>query len=271
VSFWGGGAAIAATALLIGFAFTQINYVVLGWPIGFVFPTAELVLVTVGFALGATIWLVGVWRSARRQRAEKKGAASVLAQVAVVLLALSFARSYVRDIGPLFVDVFSDLLEDPQWGSRTVEIGTSGRMLVIKGYITRSVVSDLKKNLEENSHVSVVMLDSGGGRQRAAIDAMRLVRSRHLDTFVSGECVSACTITFLGGRRRMIAREARLGFHAARAGSDVVETVDNDLMNELVSGGVSRDFLSKAFSTPEVWFPTETELREAGVITTTMN
>lgn len=267
-SLFGGGGAVMATALLMSFMIAEINLVVLDWPIGFVFPMIELVLVAFGLALVLAIWLVGVWRSADRRRLEKKKvASSLLAQVVVVLLTLSFAEAYITGILPLFQDAFADLIEDPEWGARSVELIDGGGTLEVKGYITRSVVKDLEKKLDENSRISVVLLTSGGGRQRAAVQAMRLIRNHHIDTLVSGECASACVITFLGGRRRLITMDAQLGFHAARAGGEIDGDGDPGLIDEIAGSGVSRDFLDKAFSTSQMWYPDPRELIKAGVVT----
>ena len=267
-SLFGGGVAVVAAALLMSFTIAQINLVVLDWPIGFLFPMVELVFVACGLALALAIWLIGVWRSADRRRLEKKRVvSSVLAQVVVVLLALSFARAYIADVVPLFPDAFADLIEDPEWGTRSVELMDGEGTLEVRGYITRSVVKELEKKLEENPRISVVLLTSDGGRQRAAVEAMRLIRNHRIDTMVSGECISACVIAFLGGRRRLITTNAQLGFHAARAGGDIVGDEDRDLIDEIAGFGVSRDFLDKAFSTSQMWYPDQRELIKASVVT----
>ena len=120
---------------------------------------------------------------------------------------------------------------------------------------------------------------------------------RHsINTVAFGECYSACARIFLGGKSRMLAPGATLGFHrpwivkesekrfyeANRikekweeefdyvpwiydvAIGDVVESI-----TFLRSRGVEMDFILKIYSTSsyDIWYPSKAELLEAGVLT----
>jgi hypothetical protein len=267
------GALLPATFIgLSNFTISLINYAVASWSINFVFPFIELILVAVGLALTLCVWLTGVWRSASRSRLLRaNGMSSGLAHFAVILILFSATRFYLVDIVPLFGDAWANVIEDPAWGPRGVEFSESDKGLIVHGYITRSVAAAFKAELAQHHNASVVIIESNGGRLLPAIEMMRTIRDRHLDTRVSSICSSACVIAFLGGRHRVLVEGGRLGFHAASAGGFIERDAFDGIIDELEAQGISRGFLSKAFSTPEVWFPTETELREAGVITTTMN
>ena len=120
---------------------------------------------------------------------------------------------------------------------------------------------------------------------------------RHsINTVAFGECYSACARIFLGGKSRMLAPGATLGFHRPWivkesekrfyetnrikekweeefdyvpwiydvAIGDVVESI-----TFLRSRGVEMDFILKIYSTSsyDIWYPSKAELLEAGVLT----
>ena len=112
----------------------------------------------------------------------------------------------------------------------------------------------------------------------------------------AGQCMSACTLIFLGGKSRTMEPGAKLGFHkqlVAREDHkpyfeyyreekgwadeyDYFEYSYSGLVDKLIediryitSRGVALDFILKAFSTDsgKMWTPTREELLSAGVVT----
>jgi hypothetical protein len=253
--------------VFLNFAISLVNGAVLESEIGFVLPFVELVLVAVLLALGLTIWLVGMWRSAKKGRLGTKRGALLIVQAAVVVLAVFFAKAYFTYVVPLFPDAFSDLLEDPSWGARSVSFSDGGGTLSVNGYITRSIAKDVKAGFEGSSHIRLVVLNSDGGRLRPALEVMRLLRRHGVDTYVPEQCVSACALVFLGGRHREMAANARLGFHAPYAGNTVETSGNDELISEIAMGGISSTFLRRALTEDEVWYPNRSELVSARVLT----
>ena len=99
-----------------------------------------------------------------------------------------------------------------------------------------------------------------------------LIRARGLSTFVAQDCMSACTIVFLGGRQREIFPSARIGFHqpafrgmtaASRAAAIATEQA------RLQRFGLSREFAARAnTATPTgMWYPDKDELVREKVVT----
>jgi hypothetical protein len=64
-------------------------------------------------------------------------------------------------------------------------------------------------------NVRTVRLNSNGGRLAEAQKISDMIRARGLSTFVTNQCVSVCTIVFLGGKQRYLLSTAKLGFHQA--------------------------------------------------------
>ena len=120
---------------------------------------------------------------------------------------------------------------------------------------------------------------------------------RHsINTVAFGECYSACARIFLGGKSRMLAPGATLGFHrpwivkesekrfyeANRIKEkweeefDYVPWIYDVAIGDVVEGitflrgrGVEMDFILKIYSTSsyDMWEPSREELLEAGVLT----
>jgi len=120
---------------------------------------------------------------------------------------------------------------------------------------------------------------------------------RHsINTVAFGECYSACARIFLGGKSRMLAPGATLGFHrpwivkesekrfyeANRIKEkweeefDYVPWIYDVAIGDVVEGltflrsrGVNMDFILKIYSTSSyvIWVPSREELLEAGILT----
>jgi hypothetical protein len=72
----------------------------------------------------------------------------------------------------------------------------------------------LAESLSRYPTVGRVRLESGGGLLDEAEEAARLIHAHHLDTVVSGDCSSACTVIFVAGIHRQLDAAGKLGFHA---------------------------------------------------------
>ena len=83
---------------------------------------------------------------------------------------------------------------------------------------TRLAADALKKLLDAAPGVKVVHLNSIGGRVGEGYQIYQIVRDRKLATYTATDCVSACTIAFLGGSQRYLSSKARLGFHSISFG-----------------------------------------------------
>jgi hypothetical protein len=75
------------------------------------------------------------------------------------------------------------------------------------------VTQGLERFLNAMAGVRTVRLNSNGGRILEAHRMSDLITSRNLATFVARDCLSACTIVFLGGKERFMLPTVRLGFH----------------------------------------------------------
>jgi hypothetical protein len=96
-----------------------------------------------------------------------------------------------------------------------------------------------------------------------------LIRSRALNTYVSSQCLSACTMAFAGGRERYLREGAVLGFHKGAFPGINDKGLDQLQKAIFVRAGFDAGFIAKALSTPnsDMYQPDSSVLLSAHVIT----
>ncbi|WP_096740479.1 ATP-dependent Clp protease proteolytic subunit [Phaeobacter porticola] len=149
--------------------------------------------------------------------------------------------------------------------------------------------------LESNPAITRVQLNSGGGSVYAGSAIAELVEARALDTWVVGECVSACVDVFLAGQKRQMTLGSRIGFHQRDWSPKAVQSyyrlwrkdenwatpfefgtwIYRDTQAEvfrhlkyMMRHGVDPVFAIETLKTApeEVWYPTRLRLMAAGVL-----
>lgn len=78
--------------------------------------------------------------------------------------------------------------------------------------------------LRDSEGITTVRLNSAGGGYYAAFDLASVIIDFELDTEIVGECSSACAYVFLGGKRRVMWRGAKLGFHRTYWSAENIES-----------------------------------------------
>jgi hypothetical protein len=184
-------------------------------------------------------------------------------------MAIGQIHAYTVYIAPQFIDMVLDITEDTQWGDRGVRVMANGAQIEVYGSITRSLVKALEVALESHPAAKAVKFNSRGGRAAAAVAMENLIRAHGLDTLVTEECISLCTLAFLGGKHRCVAEGTRMGFHSPSFGGQMEGPGTTRVREQLAEAGVDRKFLDKVFATPtrSIWYPSPEELKSAGVIT----
>jgi len=145
------------------------------------------------------------------------------------------------------------------------------------------VTNDVAKILSNHSDVKGIILDSSGGIVYEGRGLFMLIKKHGLDTYSFKNCSSACTIAFIGGARRFLGENAKLGFHQYRLDSDKINPIvdiENEQKNEqkkdlflYESQMINDTFLNNIFEKPqhEIWFPIQNELLAAGVVDRIVN
>jgi hypothetical protein len=151
-----------------------------------------------------------------------------------------------------------------------VRVLSGGVELEVTGPIGHGLTNEVLTALDANPGVSLIHLNSKGGRVLEARKLRDLILERHLSTYTGSECFSACVIAYAAGARRLIDPTAKLGLHqyAGQKAADLEYQYDID-RRFLLARGVSKAFVERAFKTPNtaVWIPSHRELLDAKLVT----
>lgn len=150
-----------------------------------------------------------------------------------------------------------------------------GLTLVFTGSIELGISKQFATQLKRNPKLQTIVLNSPGGNIYEARGLAKLIHENELNTIVIEQCNSSCTIVFIGGIRRELTPNARLGFHQYRIDATYsVLNADASAEQErdrllYAKAGVKPPFLMKMFEShsDEMWFPEIDDLLDAGVVT----
>ena len=148
----------------------------------------------------------------------------------------------------------------------------NGTEVEITGGFKYGLTDEFQKLLKASRQISVVHLDSLGGRIGEAEKLYKVIRENGLTTYVPSKCASACTLAFAGGKQRFIAPGAVLGFHSpafpGMSKADLTDAVAEQT-RLFTMAGFSYSFVTRALNTPntDLWKPTVAELLAAKAIT----
>ena len=150
-----------------------------------------------------------------------------------------------------------------------IGILAGGETVEITGSFSWAMPQAFGAVLAQAPSARAVRFASPGGHIQPALEIAAIIRARGLDTEAARICASACTLAFLGGRRRTLGPEAWLGFHQAQAPGVPPERLDPVMRQAYAKSGVPAGFIDHVLRTPpqSVWFPTHAELLAARIIT----
>ncbi len=229
-------------------------------------------------SLPVALWqLVGLWRSARARRRERRANGrwafwSWLVQANVVCGVLALAAGLTFSSAPALREMYRmAYLGDPSipgYAFRTMRGGTEAEIV---GGFKYGLTRDFTALMERNPGLRVVHLDSVGGRIGEARHLYRAIKARGLDTYVAAGCYSACTMAFAAGAHRWLGPKGILGFHAPAfpglmgTGSKMADYEASVFR----AAGFSPSFVAQAVSIipPAIWKPHRKELFDARVVT----
>ena len=245
--------------------FTLARFVAwLGWSALSLFEAPDWVLkvLVVWDITSLLITTVLVWRAAARMI----GGFGIVLRLGAVIIAASTALQ--------IMDQAADALQDPPPVPDPPAIfPIAGTTIHIDGVVDFDTFETLKRTLAAYPKASQVTINSAGGRIPAARGLARLITEAGLDTHVDDVCASACTIVFIAGQDRTLGDTAKIGFHQYRLMSRV-ETIDATQEQDVdiarfLAKGVDLAFMIEAMAVAheDMWFPSNAQLRDAGVTT----
>jgi len=243
---------------------------------------ATLITTWFGVSVVAMWQIVGLWRSANRRiaeraRAHKKAPWAGLAKVAVILNVMALASQFATATLPQLDETWKMAFQgDPGLPDYSIRIMHDGSEVEISGGFKYGLTDDLERILRASPQIRVVHLDSIGGRIGEAEKLNKLIKERGIVTYVSHQCLSACTIAFAAGHERWLLQGAVLGFHAPTFpgwSNEALSQATKSQRELFTRAGFSRDFILRALGTPstELLKPTTEELLDSKVITGVSN
>jgi hypothetical protein len=218
------------------------------------------------------LWqFVGTWRSASLHVSRGgKRAWAIAAYVMLTLGGIKTGMIYLDSTAPNMKALAMAMLAPEPERPYTLDIEGDGTELELAGGLARGTATAFIRALDEHPAVKIVHLNSTGGLVREGERISKEIRRRGLTTVTSVDCMSACTLAFLGGERRLLVRGGRVGFHSASiAGADKDDELNESFRAALGNVGASREFIHWATTTSskDMWFPSIAELRREHVIT----
>ncbi len=185
--------------------------------------------------------------------------------VGLLNLAGEFYKTYIPAIDESIE--LAGWLQSISWQINLLE---NGREIELSGGIKSGISDDFLAVLNASNGVELVHVNLyEGGLIGEAQELSEIINKHALSTYVSGECVSACTIVYLGGESRYLNQFARLGFHSySFPGLEDDELSLQDERTYLRNHGIDNRFIDRIFSTPstDMWYPTIDELISANVV-----
>ena len=141
----------------------------------------------------------------------------------------------------------------------------SSDLIIIKGDITAEDEKTFKQ-IALNTEFATVLLDSPGGLIRPAIAIGKTIRIKEFATaVVDAECVSSCALIWLAGDVRYMAKNSKVGFHAAyiedKDGKTIPAATGNALVGSYLNSlGLNESivaFVTRAGATEVNWLNKE--------------
>jgi hypothetical protein len=271
VSYWLNG---TVSGLVVGLVIGGMAYLI-NWQ-GDAEPVVWLSTLVASWILAAllTIWqAVGIWRAAIRYRQSGKDFWGGVAQMLTVAGLLVFPYDLATIGVPQLAGIYEIVSGDAHVGPHEFHVLANGQTLEFSGGITFGVTQELERFLDAMAGVRTVRLNSNGGRILEAQRMSDLISSRNLATFVARDCLSACTIVFLGGKERFMLPTAQLGFHQpafrGMTASDRRAAIATEQQRLQQRFGLSAAFAARANSAPPggMWYPDRDELMRERVVT----
>jgi len=216
--------------------------------------------------------IIGTWRSANSHiKRTQKYLWAGLTKVAIVLGMLG-TIGQMPDYFPQLREYWKIAFEMDKFSRKEFSLLQNGEELVISGGISFGLTEKVREIFNNNPGIKIIRLDSFGGRVKEARFLRDFIKDKKLVTYSARGCLSACTIPFLAGSKRILNQKAKLGFHQYSFPGFTDEQFKKAYQKEkifMTSVGIDLKFSDKAFTTPsnDMWYPSHDELISANVVT----
>ncbi len=228
-----------------------------------------------GFFCATLVWLwavTGIIRSASKHKT--RGGSGWTAALTMLMAFFSVLGMLMNTLSSYIPQMKEyALLASGHDSMKPVEISSmpNGHVLILRGTLGEGSMERFAATVGKTPGLKTVSLNSPGGRLREAKQMAALLKSRQLNTYVEGECSSACTYVFLAGKDRAATPNAHIGFHQpsfAGMGSTELAIASSGMEKYYRAANLPGDFIHRVLQIkPEgMWYPNREELLKANVI-----
>jgi hypothetical protein len=227
---------------------------------------------------------IGLLRSAERHYSQYRRPVILYSVQAVILISLTLLASHFVGLAQTLSIAhssreFKSEANPPQY---RIQLTDNGKQLVIQGALDFGITEAVSLLLKTHPGVKRVMLESEGGQIYEGRGLAVLFNQHGVDTYSDSYCLSSCTTAFIGGAKRYLAENAKLGFHQyslesknlqAFQGFYNLDAEQNKDMEIYRSKNIEESFIQNIFHKPkhEFWYPSQETLLKAGVVTKIVN
>lgn len=225
--------------------------------------------------IALAVWgAVGAWRSASAR--QLLGAAPLWPWAAKAGIVLGMALLLASTAAHFFPTAGSHAQlaagTDPL-GHLDAALSPDGRRLQLKGTVGMGDAGRIEDLLRGAPNVTLVEIDSPGGRLAEARRIAELLHAQPRHIRVTGACDNACAVVLMAGQRRQAAPGAQLGFYRAPHASFnplMKWAADRQQQDAYVQAGLPAAVVARvAKTTPTMaWHPDPSDLAAAGLVTT---
>jgi hypothetical protein len=227
--------------------------------------------------------VVGVLRSAE-QHFKNHGRPIILHSVqAAILVGLTGIMSH-------FIDQIQTLTiknDLSNYQSKTISTQYNIRwhedkkQIQLSGPLDIGITHAVRQILLTHPNAKQIVLESEGGQVYEGRGLAALFNQYKIDTYSFRYCLSSCATAFIGGAKRFLGNDAKLGFHQYAFDSKQLQPFrdfynvedEQDKDREVYrSKNINERFIQQIFKKPnsEIWYPDRKTLLEAGVVTATV-
>jgi len=148
------------------------------------------------------------------------------------------------------------------------------QQLHVNGVMEIGILPAFKTMLLKHPELTTVAFNSNGGNVYQARGLANIIVSNQLNTYVSKDCYSACTIAYVAGKTRYMSTGGKLGFHQYNIKSKMLNhrfNVKKEQAKDLSyfkSRIADNKFIEKIFTSKnsDLWIPENQHLLNSGVI-----
>ena len=201
-----------------------------------------------------------------------------LVQTTIVIVLIIIIIHFIGQIQSLMIEKNrQDFQPDAKSKQYSIQWIEDKKHLVLNGTLDFGVTSAVRSFLLTHPNAKGVIIESKGGNIYEGRGLAAIFTQYKLDTYSFRYCLSACAIAFIGGEKRYLGKDGKLGFHQYAVESKNLQNFQNfyNIEDEQEkdrklyrSRNITEHFIQQIFKIPNnnIWIPKRKALLQAGVI-----